>query len=424
MGKYKPYPEYKDSGVEWLGDVPEGWSVTRNIGLFSERNEKNFPHEELLAVTIAHGVLPQKKLAQLTDRKNTASEDKTNYKLVKVDDIAYNKMRMWQGAIGVSSHQGIVSPAYVILQPKQNVHSRFFYYQFKTPAFIKEAGRFSYGLCDDMNSLRYDDFRTIYSVVPFLKEQIQITAFLDHETAKIDRLIEKQEKLIELLKEKRQAVISHAVALPTDSHAPIKFYVEILPGYAFPSAEYSAKKDGVKLLRGVNVGVENLKWDELETWPEEDLTAYLDYELKVGDLVIGMDRPWIKEGIRVAFVQQSDLPALLLQRVARMRAVDALRQSYLYLLLKSEEFKAHVFADLTGVSVPHLSADQIGSFVFKLPTLEEQDKRLENVQRQFNMIDSCVAKAKSSIKLLKERRTALISAAVTGKIDVRDWQKD
>jgi len=341
MDKYHAYSAYKDVGLHWVSSIPEHWSFTRNIALFEERESKNHPEKELLAVTIAYGVVKQAELAELTERKNTASDDKTNYKLVKPGDLAYNKMRMWQGAIGISPYEGIVSPAYVILKAKATIDPRYFHYQFKTPGFISEAGRYSYGLCDDMNSLRFKDFKTLYSVHPPLKEQCAIADFLDHETAKIDHLIAKQERLIELLKEKRHAVISHAVRAGGNSQpAKLGYFTDLLPGYAFPSASFSHDKNDIPLLRGINVDVGSVRWEETVYWPKEGYDELYRYALFPGDLVFGMDRPWIAGGARVAEITTSDVPSLLLQRVCRLRARKGLTQKFLKLILSSQEFKA------------------------------------------------------------------------------------
>ena len=158
------YAAYKDSGVEWLGEVPAHWEVERqNLAVFEERNERGRPDDELLSVTIQQGVIRQ---SEITTKKDSSNEDKSKYKVLKAGDLVYNKMRAWQGAIGVSPYDGIVSPAYIVLRPKNPNLSKYFHYLFRTPLFIEEANRLSYGLCDDMNSLRYEHFKGSYSPIP------------------------------------------------------------------------------------------------------------------------------------------------------------------------------------------------------------------------------------------------------------------
>jgi type I restriction enzyme S subunit len=244
---------------------------------------------------------------------------------------------------------------------------------------------------------------------------------------------------MELLKEKRQAVISHAVTKGLNPDAPMKpsgiewlgdvpehwrvgkcgFYLTILSGFAFPSVGFSDDETDTKLLRGINVGVSRLKWDETVYWrrsPEDGLDIY---EMQEGDLVIGMDRPLISEGIRVAKVKERDLPCLLLQRVASLKTVGQLNVDYLLGLLSSEMFVAHFSPDATGVSVPHISPEQIKNFVIPVPTVAEQKGIVAFVHIETAKFNTLTAEARRAIDLLQERRTALISAAVTGQIDVR-----
>ena len=276
--------------------------------------------------------------------------------------------------------------------------------------------------------------------LPPLVEQSQITAFLDRETAKIDALVAEQRRLMGLLKEKRQAVISHAVTKGLNPGAPMKpsdiewlgdvprhwrvgkcrFYVSVLSGFAFPSSGFSANESDVRLLRGTNVGVGKLRWDDTVYW-ERTLDDGLDeFQLQAGDLVIGMDRPLISEGMRVATVEASDLPCLLLQRVASVQTGPELNSRFLMRLLSSEFFVAHFSPETTGVSVPHISPDQICNFVIPLPPPEEQEAIINFVDAETAKLNELTAEAQRAIDLLQERRTALISAAVTGQIDVRN----
>ena len=183
----KPYSSYKDSGAEWLGDVPEHWDVLPNRASFIEINERNHPEEMMLSVTIKRGVIKQESLLADSSKKDSSNVDKSAYKLVRTGDIVYNKMRAWQGAIGVSKYQGIVSPAYIIQKPLNELSSRYLHYLFRTPSFAKEAERWSYGITSDMWSLRAEHFKLIYSLVPPLPEQTAIVRFLDY----IDKRIRK-----------------------------------------------------------------------------------------------------------------------------------------------------------------------------------------------------------------------------------------
>lgn len=217
--QFPTYENYKDSGISWIGKIPDHWQVTRNLGLFDERKEVNQPDMELLAVTIAQGVIKQ---SEITAKKDSSNEDKSKYKVVRQGDLAYNKMRMWQGAIGESQYDGIVSPAYIILNTKDKLYSRYFHYLYRTNRFIQEANRHSYGLCDDMNSLRYEDFKTIYSPTPPEKDVVRIVDFLDQKTAEIDAAIAKKQQLIQLLNEQKAILINRAVTKGLNPNVKMK----------------------------------------------------------------------------------------------------------------------------------------------------------------------------------------------------------
>src|SRR5262249_34062706 len=215
-------PAMKDSGALWLGRVPEHWSVLPNRALFVEVKERDRPNEDMLSVTITRGVVRQSVLLEGTSKKDASNLDRSAYKLVQPGDIAYNKMRAWQGAIGVSSFRGIVSPAYVVVRPREASSAAFFHQLFRTPMFAKEAERWSYGITSDMWSLRPEHFKMIYSVAPPLKEQIAIVRFLAHADEPMRRYIRAKQKLIKLLEEEKQAIVREAVTRGCDPNVALK----------------------------------------------------------------------------------------------------------------------------------------------------------------------------------------------------------
>ncbi|BBU53896.1 type I restriction-modification protein subunit S [Mameliella alba] len=293
-----------------------------------------------------------------------------------------------------------------------------------------------------VESLDHESVANTVVPVPPLPEQRAIAGFLDRETAKIDALVEEQRRLIALLKEKRQAVISHAVTKGLDPAGPMKpsgidwlgdipahwqavqakRFVSIINGFAFPSTGFETDENAVRLLRGINVGVGEVRWEPENTvrWTRKADDKLDAWELQAGDLVLGMDRPWISSGVRVAVMQEDDVPSLLLQRVAALRTHQGLVPPFLYRQLQSEAFVHHFLPETTGVSVPHISPSQIGSFVITVPPEEEQQEIVEHIDEQIRQFGELEAEAERAITLLQERRSALISAAVTGKIDLRD----
>ncbi len=285
-----------------------------------------------------------------------------------------------------------------------------------------------------------EDWLTMPFPAPPFDEQVSIAAFLDRETAKIDWLIEEQGRLIALLKEKRKAVISHSITKGLDPHAamkdsgiewfgevpvhwrvaPLKRVANVIAGFAFSANAFSLDSDNWRLLRGINLSASGIRWNDDTVYWERSSGDGLDaWELKTGDIVLGMDRPWVGGGLRVAEITDEDLPCLLLQRVAAVRAECSAAQRFILHCLHHEAFYHHCAPEMTGVSVPHISGGQIEEFRMPLPPADEMDAIAQHIDDRAAELAALMEVAQSAISLLNERRAALISAAVTGKIDVR-----
>ena len=179
--------------------------------LYKEVKERDHPNEAMLSVTIRQGVIRQQTLLSDSSKKDSSNLDKSAYKFVRPGDIVYNKMRAWQGAVGVSDYRGIVSPAYVVQRPTSALVPRYVHYLLRTAAFAAEAQRWSYGITSDMWSLRPEHFKLIYGCKPSALEQTAIVRFLVHADRGIRRYIRAKERLIEVLEEQKQAIVHQAV---------------------------------------------------------------------------------------------------------------------------------------------------------------------------------------------------------------------
>ena len=216
---FPKYERYKNSGVEWLGDVPEHWEVERVFSAFNERVETGHPDLPNLNITIGRGVQVE---AFEGARKKRLIEDLNAYKRARKGDIAYNTMRMWQGAVGDVPVDGLVSPAYVVARPIKPINSRFYSYLFRTETFQTETNRHSYGIVSDRNRLYWLGFKNITIPIPSREEQDRIVAFLDQKTAEIDALIAKKQRQIELLDEQKAILINRAVTRGLNPNAKLK----------------------------------------------------------------------------------------------------------------------------------------------------------------------------------------------------------
>ncbi|MEN6458199.1 MAG: restriction endonuclease subunit S [Thermoguttaceae bacterium] len=198
----------KDSRVEWVQEIPAHWRVLRNGFLFSDRDERGYPDLPILEVSIHTGVKVREFSGEHVEQQ---AEDPATYKRSLTGDLAFNKMRMWQGAVGVTPVDGLVSPDYQVCRPRPGVHSRYFEQLFRTGFYMTEINRYSHGIVKDRNRLYWDQFKEMPSLVPPAEEQVQIIAHIDAITDRTERLIAKVREAIEKLREYRTALISAAV---------------------------------------------------------------------------------------------------------------------------------------------------------------------------------------------------------------------
>lgn len=436
------YPEYKEAGVDWLGAVPSHWSRMRIGALFREVNEFGTDDLPILSVSIHDGVSDKELSDDESDRKVTRSDDRSKYKAVAPGDLTYNMMRAWQGGFGTVAVRGMVSPAYVVARPKFTFSTSFVELLLRTPQAVAEMKRHSRGITDFRLRLYWEDFKTIQIVLPPVKEQLQIMAFLNREAAKIDALIAEQEKLIALLAEKRQATISHVVTKGLNPDAPMKgsgvswlgdlpasweaksinrFLLTIEQGWS-PQCESDPVEDtdsfGVLKAGCVNGGVFNPS--ENKRLPDE-LVPQTQYGLKAGDLLIS--RANTRDLVGSAAVVAKDQPNLLLcDKLYRLRLDPAqCVPEFLAAYLATPVARSRIENSATGASSSMLNIGQsiLLNLIAPLPKPSEQRMIMAFLMAEIARLRHLNDEALVMIKLLKERRSALIAAAVTGQIDVR-----
>lgn len=329
-------------------------------------------------------------------------------------------MDAFAGAIGVSDSDGKSTPVYSVCTPQ---HSEVFtpYYarllrHMALSGFIESLSK---GIRERSTEFRWAELAEVALPVPPRSEQERIANFLDEKTARIDALIAEKERLLELLAEHRLSVCERVVADAGErGRAKLGLFVDLLPGFAFPSDEFSRNPENVPLLRGINVTPGALRWDETVYWRRDYDPSLERFRLQAGDVVFGMDRPWIASGARVAMVRPEDEGALLLQRVCRLRGGERLNQQFIYYALASDMFRQSIEVDLTGVSVPHISPEQILRFKVPVLSVEEQKARCATADIEDQRVRELEGQTRELLERLREYRSSLISAAVTGQLDV------
>lgn len=424
--KYKPYPVYKDSGVDWLGKVPAHWAVKRLGYYFSERREKVSDKDyQPLSVT-KNGVVPQLETAAKTD-------DGDNRKLVRAGDFVINSRSDRKGSSGLSGLDGSVSLINTVLQPCGLISGQFAHHLLRGYPFQEEFYRYGKGIVADLWSTNYSEMRNISLSLPDSAEQTTIATFLDRETAKLDNLVTKQERLIELLQEKRQALISHAVTKGLNPDAPMKdsgvewlgrvpehwevkrlrFIGEAIIGLTYDPSQVVDESDGVLVLRSSNVQGGRITFDD-NVYVNADIPEKLT--TRVGDILI-CSRNGSRALIGKNAMIGTDSAGVTFG--AFMTIFRSSSNAFLFYVFNSMIFDYQAGSFMTS-TVNQLTVGNLYGFEVPMPPGNEQSSIVEYLDHETSKLDALIKKSRRSIELMREHRTALISAAVTGKIDIRE----
>ena len=431
----KPYGEMKESGAAWLGSVPRHWEVLPNRALFNEVSERDHPEADMLSVTIAKGVIRQKSLLEDSSKKDSSKIDKSAYKLVQPGDIAYNKMRAWQGAVGVSDFKGIVSPAYVVQRPNPHTSPRYLHYLLRTPAFAKEAERWSYGITSDMWSLRPEHFRQIYSCLPPADEQAAIVRFLDHADHRIRRAIAVKQKLIRLLEEQKRVIIHRAVTRGLDPDVrlkpsgvewlgdvpdhwnvkPLKFLTHrIQNGNTPPTSQPEFYEDGIVPWYGPSSFARSEFADEpVRYLSEAAFNAGRARLIRAPALFI------------VVIGATAGRMALLAQNGSTNQQITAfeLRADLVFPRFGLHQMRCSeswLRSTASTATIPILDSGLVARLPIAIPSLNEQMEIMRSIDRSIAPQTDEIERAFREIDLLREYRIRLIADVVTGKLDVRE----
>ncbi len=431
-GRYSAYSGYKESGEKWIGEVPEHWDVQRLGQFFEERREKVSDKDySPLSVTM-NGIVPQLETAAKTDAGD-------NRKLVLENDFVINSRSDRKGSSGVSKLNGSVSLISIVMKPR-NIVPNYVHHLLRSYPFQEEFYRFGKGIVADLWSTNASEMRNIKLPIPGQNEQEQIANFLDHETAKIDTLIDKQQQLIKLLKEKRQAVISHAVTKGLNPDAPMKdsgvewlgnvpeHWVVTRAKYLFNFVTSGSRgwavyysDSGSLFFRIANLTRETIepKMASVQFVMPPDGSEGERSKIKIDDLLISITADLGS----VCVADQRVAEGYVSQHVSLCRPNGKVANSRWlgYVVLSDGTKEQFVGAGYGGTKI-QLSLEDIREFWLAQPPAEEQIELAQYIDGKLDQYAVLIGKAEQQITLLNERRTALISAAVTGKIDVRNWK--
>ena len=361
----------------------------------------------MLSVTITRGVIRQQEFLKDKSKKDSSRLDRSAYKLVQSGDIAYNKMRAWQGAIGISEFRGIVSPAYIVQRPREGLSPRFLHYLLRTPLFAKEAERWSYGIVSDMWSLRPQHFKMIYACVPPLSEQRAIVRYLDHVDGRIQRYIEAKEKLISLLEEKRRVATLEAMQSPSAISRRLKAVAELI--------ERPVERTGD--MTYTPIGLYNRGRGIFQKLPRNgnDLGDSDFFWIEEGDLVISGQFAW--EGA-IALASDVEHGCVASHRFPILRGKPGLSVTGFLLAFFQTDLGRFVLDQnsrgAAGRNRP-LNIRTLMKEKISLPPIRTQMRVAGMLQFESHVRQQ----VRLSEQLFNEYRTSLIAHVVTGKLDVR-----
>lgn len=430
MAKYKAYPEYRDSGVIFLDNPPSHWHTIKIKHLLKLKNEivgNNHTNFTLLSLTL-NGVITR----DISSGEGKIPESFATYQRVERNYLIFCLFDMDETprTVGLSSQSGMITGAYNVYKCNNKADPSFIYYYFLYIDSFKRLKPYYTGL---RKVVRSETFDSLKLHLPSIKEQLKIAIYLGHQITSINGLIEKQLQLIELLKEKRQAVISHAVTKGLNPEVPMKDsgvewlgdvpchwnvvklkYISTLNNQTLPDS--TSKHFLIKYIDIGNVSKENGISNPEEMFFSE-APSRARRIVKDGDVIISTVRTYL-EAIAIILNPPHNLVVSTGFAVIHPQILSKKFSLYSF---KDRKFIQKIISMSVGISYPAINASDLITIKIPFPEYLEQDEIGDFLYRKTAKIDTLIQKQLQQIELLKERRTALISAAVTGKIDLRDW---
>ncbi|HBH7067599.1 TPA: restriction endonuclease subunit S [Enterobacter cloacae] len=440
MAKYKAYPEYKTTGLGWLTEIPDHWEVKK----------LKYLGQAIIGLTYSPDDVVDEGEGTLVLRSSNVQ----NGKLEFLDNVYVRKsiplhLKVKEGDILICARNGsraLIGKNAKITKDAEGMtfgafmsifrsrYNNYLSHVFASALFEYQSGSF---LTATINQLTTSNLNSFEIPLPPQTEQDRIVNFLDHETTKIENLIEKQQQLIELLKEKRQAVISHAVTKGLNPDVPMKDsgveWLGDVPAHwdiCLLKFKCSAITDGAHISPDTNEGehyfvsIKDIKKGIID-FNNSLLTSSVSYKylIKTGCKPFSGDILFSKDGtIGQTAIVPDDVDFVVASSLIIIRAdKEKTLPAFMDLLLQSSLVKEQVESFVKGAALRRLSIQNLEKVFGIFPTLSEQQIISDYIYAQLNRLDVLESKAVVQIQLLEERRTALISAGVTGKIDVRDW---
>lgn len=424
------YSEYKDSGVQWLGEIPSHWELLHLRNFLTLFSEKGFPDSQLLSVTREKGVILRDK-DNKEENHNYVPEDLSGYKHLNVGDFVINKMKSWQGSYGVSDYEGIVSPAYFTCKLR-GVLPSFFSMAIRSVAYIGFFMQYSKGIRVDQWDLDPSSMKDIPFILPSTEEQNRIVNYLNTVTGKIDKAIAQQQKMIDLLNERKQIIINQAVTKGLNPDVSMKDsgmeWIGQIPKHwnlfrlkyllnekLMYGANESSESDDTAFPRYIRITDidENgkLRDDTFKSLPPKKAKPYL---LKKGDILLA--RSGATAGKSFLFEGNIDacFAGYLIKASFSSKIIPRFFMYYTYSGIYNKWEKS-IFIQAT---IPNIGADKYANLTVLLPPINEQHEIICYLDDEAEKINNAIEYCRQKMSLLRERKQIIISEVVTGKVKV------
>ncbi|MFK8795646.1 restriction endonuclease subunit S [Planococcus plakortidis] len=413
------YNNYLESGYDWLGKIPSHWNLVKAKRMFKEESVKGYPHETLLSVLKGKGLMPREKMASKTVM---AFKDLQNFKLVKKNDFVIH-LRSFQSGFEMSEIKGIVSPAYTVFSGAKGTHPEYFKYLFYTKHFIDAIASTTQSLRDG-KPIAYNEFTNMLLPLPSLSEQVIIANYLNYSLNAIDQLIDSKEKLIRLLVEKHQSVITEVVTKGLHSNVEmedsgVKWIGRIPAQWEVKKIKYVTNLRNKKANSDSSLpflGLENIesktgKYLKKEVINSESTAMIFEQ----GDILFGKLRPYLTKTLL------ADFKGVCTSEILVLKTFDSIYfNKFLKYQLLSPLFIDEVNSSTYGTKMPRANWSFISGVFLTVPPLNEQKSIADYLEKSEQKIDNQIKLVKFQIEKLLEYRQSLIYEVVTGKIDVRE----
>lgn len=411
------YSEYKDSGVKWLGEIPSHWEVVRGLAVFSENKNKNTQLENSIVLSLSYGKIIVKKdidSGLVPEEYSSYQIVKPGFIIVRSTDLQNDKTSL---RIGYVCNEGIITSAYLGLQVKGNNNDKYLYYFLHDWDITKEIYRHGNGL---RQSLSWNDLRDVNVLLPPLSEQDAIVRYLDAATSKIDKAIAMQQKMIDLLNERKQIIIQNAVTKGLDENVEMKDsgveWIDKIPSsWSTNRVKYVLdfiSEKGIASKITNNIALENIVSHSGEYVKTDSDYEGFGVKFQKNDILFGKLRPYLAK----VHLCQND--GIALGDIYVLRSHVGFDAKYLRYLLLSDKFIQYVDSSTYGTKMPRANWGFIGNIYIAYPQYDEQVKIGKYIDEQSLGIDSVISNCQRQITLLQERKQIIINEVVTGKVKV------